>query len=248
MIFLLFFALVYFLLALAGLWYLYRGYRRRGPLRTVLLGVFGLAGLALLVPLPIHGGFTFLFEALLSELSTYREAVEEVGVQVERRAFEKKLESRFAGPLDYTVVDEPAPGWERVRTPAGVDGFHERASGLVWSELLARGEVAPFELERAKEICRGLPPAGTWALPTSAEWYFFRKAKGERVAPDEGYGTVSFTVDTEMGLELPTTHLGQGRKLALRCVARTGAAPARGYIRDDVPLEEWNRDQLELLR
>lgn len=107
-------------------------------------------------------------------------------------------------------------------------------------------------LEAAKRRCRDQAPAAYWSLPTEAEHAVMWKAGGHAVLPATDAGTVSYTVDADLRSEIATYRVGASRRsrpgaprrFAVRCVARGPGGPARGFIKQDVSLVDWNRYQL----
>ena len=128
------------------------------------------------------------------------------------------------------------------------------ATGLVWSPPLGpAAEVTPAELKEAQKRCAARPPAGYWALPRVAEFYWLARSDHA-----EGMWLAEMFLWPE-GLSLPSlvplarpagaVAAGQSSALAVaavRCVAVTPPAPVRGYRSDDIPLTEWNTFQLRM--
>jgi hypothetical protein len=223
------------------------------------LGLLLMVVLVLLWPIPIHGGFTFLGEVLYRELDRALERHQEVVRQQEKRELRQRLETRFGGPLDFSIT-EPLPGtWSRVLVQGGQPAWYESDSLLLWSDwLLFEPDAALPSLASAKEHCRSYPPEGHWALASEMENYLLWKSGGDQLLPDAPASSVSYLVDEQTGLELPTYNLrgyadnagqwsSEHRVFVARCVARGPGAPPAGYARWDIPLEEWNRYQLSKL-
>ena len=253
-IFILFYG-VAILIILGGGVLVYWWVGRHNRLLGVLAGLFSAAALVLIWPIPIHGGFTFLGAIMIDELRDELARVETVHEAHKDLRFIQGLETRFAGVVEYGHVVELAGSWSTVTLPTGGVAWLDNHSGLIWSTPLVLTTEAPLlALEAGKTLCRQQTPTDYWALPTEAERYQFWRAAGRQHLPHKVAPAMGYMVDEAMGMEIPSVSLppvnsGNNRtrgaiQLMLRCVARGPAAPARGYIRSDIPLSEWNRYQL----
>ena len=79
----------------------------------------------------------------------------------------------------------------------------------------------------------------TWELLTL--W----SSNGHALMPGDGRSSLTRRVDTETRTELQAKFVGRVAGYSLRCVARSEAAPRRGYITEDFSLVERNRFQLQ---
>jgi len=187
---------------------------------------------------PTNCGFAFLLPMLLHD------AGDDLRSWAGERKAERKqarLRSRFEGFLPVS---------------AGGAGWRDAASGLVWSPAVGQvAAVSPEALAEAGAGCRAMEPAGYWALPRDADFYFLAKsgrAGGRWLAevflfPEE----VSLPSLVDLSPRQGNPYPGQMRRqepIQVRCVAVTPPAPARGYLSSDIPLEDWNRYQLGLTR
>ncbi len=240
----LFFLFVTLLTGLAA-WSVYRLLRPRVRHAGPLVLVIWLAGLFLLFPIPIHGGFT-----LTGEL--YWDALEEwLEQRAERRQAEAKLRRetqlrdavRFGDAGRFRILDGQSP-WFRVSNEFGMTAHLHRASGLVFTDPFPWQPDGVVTWEEADAACREIAPAATWALPTQAELYLFWRDDGRAVSPWGQGQFVSVAHDMDLGLSMTVRHAGPGPHL-LRCVTRDPAAGGAAVSRDDIPLEEWNRFQLD---
>jgi hypothetical protein len=233
----------------------YRWIGHHNRMLGVFAGLFSAAVLVLIWPIPIHGGFTLLGAIMFDELRDEWERVDTVRAARKDQRFMQRLEARFVGVLEYDGVVELAGNWSAVTLPTGEVAWLDKHSGLIWSKPLLLTTDTPLgALEAGKTLCREQAPVGYWALPTEAERYQFWRAAGEQHLPHKVAPAMSYLVDEDMRMELPSVSLppsGSGNnrsggavQLTLRCVARGPTAPARGYIRGDIPLAEWNRYQL----
>ena len=227
--------------------------RRYGHALAAVAGVVAAAGLVLVWPLPIHGGFMLLGEALYDEWSRERERMDRAREDRTRERYVQRLADRFRGELPIQDRVALRGGWQRVSFAAGRTAWLDTRNGQVWSAWLALGESPSLPaLEDAKRRCREHEPRGYWALPTEAEHALMWNAGGADVLPASDAGSVSYVVDETMRMELPTYRLGRSdnarpqasRRFAVQCVARGPGGPARGYVKRDVPLADWNRYQL----
>ncbi len=201
--------------------------------------------LFLFFPMPIHGGFTFLFEIAIDEVK--HEMQDRALAQQEKinSAFLTKFENRFSGVLSFQKLSRESKRWYEVTSVEGTRGWHDTRSAMVWSEpFTGVGSGNRPTLDEAVSFCRHLPPAGFWALPTEAERYHFWKSGGPELFDERRYGSISGLVDSRLQMVIPVVQLGRGADLAVRCIARGPNAPVRGYIQDDIPLAEWNRYQM----
>jgi hypothetical protein len=211
-------------------WLVARLLRRWAPGVRIaaVLGVLLLATV-FFVPIPIHGGFMLLGPEMaregLAEWKRNRAAADEV----RRGAVDA---GRFAGWIPETAIG---------------DGWRDPATGLVWSPPLGEAAaVDPVALADAQRRCTTLAPAGYWALPRNAEFFWLARTD---------HATGAWLADAYLwpeGISLPTRITfraapGAGTATAIRCVAVTPPAPVRGYRAADVPLAEWNAFQLQLM-
>jgi len=219
-------------------------------------------GVAILVwPIPFHGGFTFLFATIWHDIShSYQEHME-ITETYQKDKFLSQLNSRFKAPLTVFPRQRLNPNWVEVQLPQGMRARLDESSKMLWSEPIALEPTAEFpSLDSAKSVCSELPPLGHWALPTEAEYYTIWRSGGTDVLSHTELTIVSYIVDEQFELELPTFDMRKksvnrhtdaasptGSSFAVRCVARTANAPERGYIKSDIPLDEWNRYQLQKL-
>ncbi len=200
---------------------------------------------ALLVPMPIHGGFTtpasILWEEATSALRDKR-APRERHVDPTLAAY---LKTRFAGALEFSPAPGRSGGLRPVTGSAFDSGWYDPDGGLVWSDPLPWPEAPDFpSLAAARDFCASQAPAGYWALPTEGELYFFWRAAGEAVSPNRGFDSVAQMLDLDSGIAIPTYHRGTRPGYRVRCVARAARAPAGGYTSRDVPGADWNEYQL----
>lgn len=232
----------------------YWAYAGRGRLKAMSIGLLAMATLSLFWPLPMHGGFTFTIVEIYDELRHALTRHAQVGKQDDKRVFLERYAERFRGPLSYEVIAPLTDGWFRVMIPGHMPAWYDAGSKLLWSDWLPLdGAGALPKLEAARARCERHPPAGYWALPSEAENYRLWKSGGRRLLPRAPAGSVSFFVDVQSQLEMPSYTLRPGggnqggtvRTFAVRCIARSTEAPPGGYVRqDDIPLSEWNRYQL----
>lgn len=196
----------------------------------------------LVFPLPIHGGFMVLGAVLLHDFKSESKQLGSKREAARDETFLRGYEERFGAALD------PAAAVSR-------GAVFDSRSGLLWAGPFDPGAE---KLEAAKRRCAGLEPAGAWALPCEGEYYSYWKTFGREARKESPGRYLSYIVEESMRLELPTTAItrapgpgGQSPASAparIHCVARTAAAPARGYLNGDIPLSEWNRYQLEKMR
>ena len=233
----------------------YRLVARHNRLLGVLAGLFSSAALVLVWPIPIHGGFTFLGAIMFDELRDELVRAEKKHVAHKEKRIMQGFEARFAGIVEYTGINKLAGSWSTLTLKTGEHAWLDDHSGLIWSAPLVLTTDTPLSaLENAKSLCRKLAPIGYWALPTEAERYQFWRAAGKQHLPDNVAPAMGYIVDEKSGMQLPSVALpakGYGNEnrrgdiqLFLRCVGRGASAPARGYIRSDITLSEWNRYQL----
>ncbi len=228
-------------------------HRRGGWLLAVPGLVASLAALVLAWPIPIHGGFMFLGEAMYHEWSRERHR------QIDQVAAQKKadrvaaLSERFAGVLPLSQQTPLNDGWDQVLTESGTAGWLDRRSGLIWSDWLVVGESDTLPaLEPALARCANVAPPGYWALASEAEQVTAWLHDGATVLSPAPGASLSYSHDVERGTRWPAYQLrgsdnrggGASRQFHARCVARTRDAPPGGYTRRDIPLDEWNRYQL----
>ena len=229
---------------------------RWGRFRAGIAATLTLGAAILIWPIPIHGGFTFLFAVAWQELNQrYRQNLE-IKQTIKKNEFLSKWNQRFKGPLDVHPRRRLNPHWLEVDSQYGGRAWLDESSKMVWSELIPLETTTDFpSLELAKTTCSSLPPKGYWALPTEAENYTLWRSGGADVLPHSEYNVVSYLVDEQLRLELPTYGMGkkgnsnvasqQGNSFAVRCIARTKNAPLRGYIKSDIALDDWNEYQLQ---
>jgi hypothetical protein len=192
---------------------------------------------AFFAPIPTHGGFILLGPEVA------REAVAEW-----RRSRATTAEIRRETRLDRRFVD-----W--LPADAVGDGWRDPVTGLVWSGAIGEpAPITPAGLEDARQRCAGLTPAGYWALPRTAEFFWLARsdrASGRWLA-DAFLWPEGISLPTLVPLSRSAGPPATGQPLAaggaaVRCVAVTPPAPVRGYRSDDVPLSDWNAFQLQLM-
>jgi hypothetical protein len=222
------------------------------------LGLLLVVVLALLWPIPIHGGFTFLGEVLYRDLHRQHQARQEVAKQQKKQAFVERIETRLSSTLSFSDAEPLAGTWSRVQVDGTQPAWYESDSRLLWSDWLPfKADAALPSLQAAKARCQDQPPLGRWALASEAENYLVWKSGGDKLLPTAPASSVSYWVDEDLGLEMPSYKLrhtsnnisqqGGTRPFVVRCVARGPGAPESGYLRKDIPLDEWNRYQLSKL-
>ena len=234
---------VFLVAAIAAVVLSYRALRHRSRFLAASFSIVPVVVLVLLYPIPIHGGVTFLIEILLEECQTQQQR-HEVQVQEEQNACIEILNSRFAGPLEFHILEPSVGTWSKITT-GKIEGWYESQSRLVWTDPLSWPDApSPPSLSHAKAFCQALSPEGNWALPTEAELYFFWKADGLRVSPGQGFSSLAHIVDSGLKMEFLTIFRGHQAGYALRCVARGLGVPETGFTQDDTALSEWNTFQL----
>lgn len=233
--------LVVYMVAVAGAaWGVSRLVPRRWPWRRRALAVS--AGVAIAVaclPVPIHGGFILLGPEVVRETWAEYRRSRAVAAEAQR---ETRADTRFAGWLPADAIG---------------DGWRDPATGLVWSPAIWQTPVVgPDALAEGQQRCAARAPAGYWALPRNAE--FFWLARTDRAAgvwlADAFLWPEGLSVAARLGLQAAATSTGAdaGQRLApdatdVRCVAVTPPAPVRGYRSGDIPLAEWNAFQVRLV-
>lgn len=210
--------------------------RWHGGRLPLFYGVVALFAVACL-PVPIHGGFLLLGPEVARETWAEWRRSRATAADAQR---EQAADARFAGWLAADAVG---------------DGWRDPATGLVWSPAIWRVDaITPAVLAEGQRRCAGRAPAGYWALPRNAE--FFWLARTDRA---EGAWLADAFLWPD-GLSLPSrisfpgppaTAADPAQRLTpdgtdVRCVAVTPPAPVRGYRSADIPLAEWNAFQLRL--
>lgn len=223
--------------------------RQSGKFKAFLASILTVFLLALFYPIPIHGGFTFLFEIMIEELESQANQIKYEQKRDKKIAFLTGIESRFKGTLDFTILKQEVDSWYSVQVADGINAFYESNSKLLWRPaMVLEHSVNNPSLADAKEFCRTMPPQGYWTLPNEAEIYYFWKSGGQRIDPGRGNSYISFIVDLETQTEIQTMSIGRRREIAVRCIARSIDAPKRGYTNADISLSEWNTYQLEKMK
>jgi hypothetical protein len=183
----------------------FRIFARYSRLLGAGLGLLLMVMLVLLWPIPIHGGFTFLGEVLYRELDLALEAHQEVVRQQEKQELRQRLETRFGGPLDFSITEPLSGTWTQVLVEGSQPAWYESGSHLLWSDWLPfEPDAALPSLKLAKARCRSYPPEGHWALASEMENYLLWKSGGDHLLPGALTSSVSYMVDEQTGLELPT--------------------------------------------
>lgn len=229
----------------------YRRLRRFGQFAAISAGLAIASTLLLLWPIPIHGGFTFLGEVAWHEWQNNRRLQATAAAQAARSAHKDRLAARFRGELPI-VSNTPVDGrWALITTTDGGRGWHDLASGLIWSDWQPLpGSASLPDLAAARRPCAEHPPAGYWALANEAEQVLLARHGPPLGMPPAPGSVVSYVAEAGTSFELPSYRLaraapdGATRTFVVRCVARAAGAPARGYVREDIPLAEWNAYQL----
>ncbi len=223
----------------------------RGIATVAVLSVI-LVVLVALFPLP-HGGS--IGEALWYEL-TVHQAREPTGRPEQRQVTELPTETsrqnggaeRFAGPLPFQQ-DFVEGAW-RYGSVLGRTAWLDDASGMIWGERQAvrLAGWSQTDLQAAMTWCRTVEPAGYWSLPTNAEFALAVKARMQEAINDIGGRWIAQSHLFEGGKPFPSL-VGFGgnggndgpqakRRVSVRCVGRSEAAPEQGYFRKDISNEE----------
>lgn len=229
----------------------FRRLRRYGRLPAIAAGVATASTLLLLWPIPIHGGFTFLGEVAWHEWQGHQRLQQAAAVQAKRETHDVRLATRFRGELPVATRTTIDDRWAQVTTADGDVGWHDQQSGLIWSgwQPLADSPTLP-DMAAADRRCAERAPRGYWALANEAEYVLLARGDGPAAMPPAPGSVVSYIAEAGSTLRLPTYRLAPSAKSAARrpfvvqCVARAAGSPARGYVREDIPLAEWNTFQL----
>lgn len=225
----------------------------------MLAGVSSLGVMSVLVliwPLPIHGGFMFLGEAIYDEWSRDREQIVQQVSAEKKQVYLDNLNNRFRGELPVRYLVQLSEQWISVSYGLDQSAWMDTTSGLIWSDwlLLPLTDSLP-SLRIGKLRCSEKAPAGFWALPTEAEHIIMKRAGGAEILPEAEIGSMSYIVDTDLKVEIPTYQVKAGNNsfsnktgyFSVQCVARGPGSPERGYIKEDISLEEWNHYQISKL-
>jgi hypothetical protein len=235
---------LYLLILVAGAVAVFRWQRKHGRSRAWLASGLAVITALLLLPIPIHAGFTFLAEILVHELKDEWRQAEVVQKDERKAAFAAKLAGRFRGRLPLPMTEQAGVHWRTFPRGGSGRGWYDPGSGLIWTDVLAlEGGIAPG-LEQVRAVCGKQEPPGFWALPTEAELSLFWKAGGYDVSPQGSFGLVGLLEDADLQTELLTLQRGRDGSYGVRCVALGPAAPLSGYAQKDIPLADWNRYQL----
>lgn len=227
--------------------------RRLGILLASAASLGVITVLVLIWPIPIHGGFMFLGEAIYDEWSRNRDKLTQLDVNKSKQDFLQNQEHRFRGELPFKTLQAVSEGWVHVVYGQNQFAWLDTQSGQIWSDwlLLSPTESLP-PLSTAKLRCSEHAPAGYWALPTEAEHVVMKRSGGYNILPQPLTASMSYIVDTALNMELPTYRVKAGsnisntasRRFSVRCIARSPDAPEQGYFKQDISLVEWNRYQL----
>lgn len=230
--------------------------KRKGVLPATVSSLCVMLLLVLIWLLPIHGGFMFLGEALFDEWSRDRERIFQQKTDEKKQAFLGQLHKRFRGELPILSLARLSESWVSVRYGLDQPAWMDTKSGLIWSgwQLLPVTDSLP-SLQSGKSRCSELAPAGFWALSTEAELVILNRNGGSNILPETETGSMAYIVDPDLKMELPAYRVKGGdntsrknsRYFSVRCVARGPGSPERGYIKEDISLEEWNDYQLHKL-
>lgn len=245
--------ILFYLLAIAAILaaaaFAFRLLRRFGLIVAVAAALAISSSMLLLWPIPIHGGFTFLGEVAWDEWQNNLRLKETAARQARHDAHLEQLAARFRGELPVVSRSAIESRWALVVTAEGSRGWHDLQSALIWSDWLPLppGPMQP-ELAAARRPCAELPPAGYWTLANEAERALLARHGDRTPVPPAPGSMVSYVAEATSTLELPTYSLakpsGSRRAFFVQCVARAPGSPTRGYVREDIPLAEWNRYQL----
>ncbi len=238
--------LLYLFLALMLVVATYRQLYLRGRLQASVASGMVLCAFALFFPIPIHGDLTFPLEMIWQELAQQSEACKEQRDEQGQQAFHQLLERRFRGVVDdYELVGNESV-WHTVQLHNGEQVQLDSESGLLWhGPHVVPGSLQQMSIDEAEQFCQQLFPAGYWALPSEAEAALLWLHGGHRLMPATGHSAMLVRWDEALLLKMPTRFRGSRAGYALRCVALTQTVPRRGYLGSDLPLDLWNRYQLQ---
>lgn len=227
--------------------------RRKSRLLAAVSGFASTSVLVLIWPIPLHGGFMTLGEAIYDEWSRDRQEIAQLRMDEEKQSYLERFQRRFTDELPILGKGTVGYGWQSVEYAPGQSAWLDTANGQIWSDWLPLPDTRSMpSLEMAKRRCRAYPPAGYWSLATEAEHALMWKAGGFKVLPPAGSGSISYVVDVDFRMEFATYDLGTSSnaaaeasgRFAVRCVARGPGGPAAGYMKKDISIDDWNRYQL----
>ena len=110
--------------------------RRRSMVLAVILSLLSVPALVLVWPIPIHGGFMLLGEAILDEWSRDRAQEEHIRVDQKKQEYLDKLGGRFQGELAIVQSHPHSRGWQKIVDAESHTAWLATASGMVWSQWL----------------------------------------------------------------------------------------------------------------
>ena len=166
--------------------------RRRSRLLAVGLGFLTASVLVLIWPIPIHGGFMILGEAVYDEWSRDQRDRTELREDNEQQSYLESFQVRFIDVLPILSLSTADHGWQTVNYASGTSAWFDIANGQIWSDWLPLADTPSLpSLELAKDRCREYSPAGYWSLATEAENALMWKTGGLKVLPAADSGTVS---------------------------------------------------------
>lgn len=242
------------IIIVAGLlfWWL----RRFGVAVALLASGLALVSLVGLTPIPVHGGVTLVGQVLYHELLAHFDHASRTEPVITQETGQNS--PRFAGALAFSPLGQLAHPWSEVVDDYGNRGWLDAASGLIWSNwTLLESDAAMPPLPLAKAHCARKDPIGYWALASNAEEALMWQAGGHQYLEKATTNTMSYSLDSSFGLELPSYRLHspssnqeprtEKRVFSVRCVARSADAPQDGYSQRDIDLELWNTYQLNKL-
>ncbi len=207
-------------------------------------------------PIPIHGGFTFLGIAIYDEWSRDIERADQDENKQKQQDSLDTLTNRFLGELPIQQIQTLSERWAKIIYNQNQSAWLDTTSGQIWSnwQLLPTTDSLP-PLQIAKHHCSEQVPTGFWSLATEAEYIVMSRNGGADFMSDSGTNSMTYTIDTDFKMEMPSYRVKGGgnsfgnkiRRFSIRCIARGPGSPKRGYIKQDISLEEWNQFQLSKL-
>ena len=198
-------------------------------------------------------GFMFFGEAIYDEWYSNQERKVQQDTAEKKQDYIDNLSNRFRGELPIQYLERLSRKWMSVSYGLDQPAWMDTKNGQIWSDwlLLPLTNSLP-SLQTGKSRCSELEPAGFWALPTEAEHIIMMRAGGAEILSQTETGSMSYIVDTNLNMEIPTYQVKGGnntfrnrtRHFSVRCIARGPGSPKRGYIKQDISLEEWNYYQI----
>lgn len=144
------------------------------------------------------------------------------------------VSKRFAAPLPFVEDGSRSTDAWSYGTVEGREAVRDNRSWMIWGPRLDL-RLASFDgdgLKTASDTCAKEPPAGSWSLPTAAE-FDLAKVNGilqaDKNARHRWIAVMVMPPDIRLPAGRGYVPAAEEKEFSVRCIGRSADAPAEGY-------------------